>query len=118
MPPRAGPVMVGPPWKPTWEPPNKDVGKGNAPTGDVNDDVDMVKKSGFMWPVEFSTKVILILSLDQHGYYYRIIVVVIVILEVKRNDFIYFMGFVQFSELLWYGVTPASCWLLLAQSSK
>ena len=24
------------------------------------------------------------------------------------------MGFVQFSELLWYGVT-ASCWLLLAQ---
>ncbi len=62
------PVMVGPPWRPTGEPPNKDVGIGNAPSGDVNDDVDMVKKSGFMWPVEFSTKVILILSLH-HGYY-------------------------------------------------
>ncbi len=42
------PVMVGPPWKPTGEPPNKDVGTGNAPCGDVADDVDMVKK--------FSTK--------------------------------------------------------------
>ncbi len=54
------PVMVVPPWKPTGEPPNKDVGKGNVPSGD--DNVDMVKKSGIKWPVEFSTKVILILS--------------------------------------------------------
>ena len=41
-------------------------------------------------------------------------VIIVVIVILKRNDFIYFMGFVQFSELLWYGGVTASCWLLLA----